>query len=77
MKQPSRLSVPSSFSYVNNYDAQEMAAMLNESVCKVAKEAQANKVCKKIEEEVTTKLTVHFNNEWAQKKVALKNELVV
>jgi len=43
----------------------------------VAKEARTEEMHKKIEEEVTTKLSAQFNSEWAQKEVVLKNELAM
>jgi len=42
---------------VNNYDAQELARRLNDSVYKAAKDTQEEAMRKKIEEEVTAKLT--------------------
>jgi len=54
-----------------------MAQRVNESVYKAIQEPQAEEMRKKIEEEVTAKLTVEFSNEWVQKEAILKNELVV
>ena len=65
------------FSSVNNYDTREMIVRFNESVCKAAKEAREDEMCKKIEENVTTKLAVQFNSKWAQKEATLKNELAM
>ena len=45
-------------SFVDSYDAWEMAQLLNESVYKAAEEAWAEEMHKKIEEEVTIKLSV-------------------
>jgi len=52
-----------------------MAARLNEGVCKTIEEARVEEMCKKIKEEVTTKLKAQFNSEWTHKEVALNNEL--
>jgi len=65
IKQQSRLSVSTRASSVNNYDAQKMAARLNESVYKDAEEARAEEIHKKIEKEVMAKLSTQFSSEWA------------
>ena len=49
-------------SYVNNYDAREMAITLNESVSREAEEARQKEMCKKTEKEGTTRLTAQFTS---------------
>jgi len=54
-----------------------MAQRLNESIYKATEEALVEEMLKKIEQEVTAKLTAQFSNKWAQKGAVLKNELWV
>ena len=75
MKWQSHLSIFTCFFSVKNYDACNLATRLNERVCKAIEEAREEELCKKIEEDVPAKLTAYFNDQWAEKKVALKNEL--
>ncbi|KAJ8445483.1 hypothetical protein Cgig2_031296 [Carnegiea gigantea] len=75
MNRQSRRSVSTRSSSVNNYDSRTMTIRLNESVSKAVEDAREEELCKNIEEDVTAKLTAQFNNHWAEKKVALKNEL--
>ena len=45
-----------------------MAQRVNESVYKAVEKAWAEEMHKKIEEQVTAKLSIQFNNEWLRKK---------
>jgi len=63
MKQHSTLPFSIRSSFGNNYNAREMVARLNESVCKAAEQAREEEMRKKIKENVTAKLTAQFNSQ--------------
>jgi len=57
LKQQARLSMSTLSSSVDNYDAREMVVRFNETFCKAVEEAREEETYKKIEEEVTARLT--------------------
>jgi len=75
MKQQSRRSTSARSSSVNNYDAREMAKRLNESVAKAAKDARQEELRRKIEAEVTQKLSDQFTRHLAESQAALEKKL--
>jgi len=60
---------------MNNYDTREMPIQFNEDVAKAAKEGRQEELCKKIEKEVTQRLTTQFTKQLAEKEVALEQKL--
>ena len=77
MKRQSRQSAYARSSSINNYNAQEIATRLSESVSKAAEEARQEGMHKKIDEDVAVRLTSQFTNPWAQKEAALQSQLAV
>jgi len=72
MKQQSRRSTSTRSSSVNNYGAHKMAIRLNKSIAKAAEDAPQEELGRKIEAEVTQKLTNQFTKHLAKKETALE-----
>ena len=58
MKQQARRPMSTRSFSINNYDTQEVASRFNKTFLKAAEEAREAEMCKKVEEEVTARLTV-------------------
>ena len=60
---------------VNNYDPREMAQRLNESFAKAAEDARQEELARKIEADLTQKLTDKFTKHLADARASLEKTM--